>query len=500
MATTSAKPPCFFPAIAKFQVRENAKAELIGVLQPSSGHDSCALMAQVAPAEDSSNIPAAIRLSLIPSTTLDDSSRQSIDIIFTVNNIRTLTHNRSSANGTLPKLIKKEARKTFADQKRQNVTEQEIADNVSNLSLTLKQPPTAALPRNVWPLVDESEMSRVRTLRSLTRCTSVMLYFMRDDVVNSALYNFSIAVHSHRGGGGGAVRTAPTHVILNGLSDPHWDRYRVYHRPAVTTTVKRKIEEGSDDLLNGHSSKRVKQGEDKDELDSGRHGNEDVMPDGAGSAARELSPMRSMHLSRQQHDQKRRTRRGGHRRINPFQLDKPRSRGVSQHGYEEADTFLDNLAQGLTMSNDATPPVISQPPATSQPPVISQPPALQIDSSTVTLAPAQALATPALQTDFSTISSAPAQALATPGPTETSSLTPNELVERWREYHGMAITSRLNGNTMVATQRVLATGLEAARAGDEETFKETMADVFMRVCEQGGGIKKEEADDEPQAG
>ncbi|KAL1619254.1 hypothetical protein SLS54_006846 [Diplodia seriata] len=476
MATTSAKPPCFFPAIARFQVKKSVLYELIGVFQPSSGHDSCALMAQVAPAEDSSNIPAAIRLSLIPSTTLDDSSRQSIDIIFTVNNIRTLTHHVSSANDALPKFIQKEARKTFADPKRQNDTKQELANNVSNLSLTLEQPPTVALPRNVWPLVDESEMSRVRTLRSLTRCRSVILYFMRDDVVNSALYNFSIAVHGHRGGGGGAVRTAPTHIILNGLSDAHWDRYRVYHRPAVTTTAKRKIEEGSDDLLNGHSSKRVKQGEDKDELDSGRHGNEDV------------------------HDQKRRARRGGHRRINPFQLDKPRSRGVSQHGYEEADTFLDNLAQGLTMSNDATPPVISQPPATSQPPVISQPPALQIDSSTVTLAPAQALATPALQTDFSTISSAPAQALATPGPTETSSLTPNELVERWREYHGMAITSRLNGNTMVATQRVLATGLEAARAGDEETFKETMADVFMRVCEQGGGIKKEEADDEPQAG
>ncbi|KKY27095.1 hypothetical protein UCDDS831_g00954 [Diplodia seriata] len=325
MATTSAKPPCSFPAIARFQVKKNVMPaqELIGVFQPSSGHDSCALMAQVAPAEDSSNIAAAIRLSLIPSTTLDDSSRQSIDIIFTVNNIRTLTHHVSSVDDTsLPKFIKKEARKTFADKKRQNVTKQELANNVSNLSLTLKQPPTVALPRNVWPLANESEMSRVRTLRSLTRCTSVMLYFMRDDVVNSALYNFSIAVHSHRGGGGGAVHTAPTHVILNGLSDAHWDRYRVYHRPAVTTTAKRKNEEGSDDLLNGHSSKRVKQEQDKDELDSGRH----------------------------------------------------------------------------------------------------------------------------------------------------------------------------------ATQRVLATGLEAARAGDEETFKETMADVFMRVCEQGGGIKKEEADDEPQAG
>ncbi|KAL1633910.1 hypothetical protein SLS58_010900 [Diplodia intermedia] len=487
MATPSAKPPCVFPTIVRFQQqvgRNVLPAEFIGIFRPSTGHDSRALMAQVAPAENSSNFAAAIRLSLTPSTVSDDSSRQNIDIIFTVNNIRTFIHHVSSAKDGLPKFIKKQARKTFAGQKKHRVTE-ELVNNISRLSLTLKQPPTVALPQNVWPLVNESEMSRVQTLRSHTRCTSVMLYFLRDDVVNSALYNFSIAVQSHRGSDVGDVHISPTHVILKGLSDAHWGRYGVYQRPDVTTTAKRKNEEGPDDLLNGHSSKRIKH-EDTDELDSERHGNEHVlkvtselqivapnrtrpqMPDRAGSAARALSPMRSMRLSRTQHDQERMARRGGLGGINPFQLDRPRSRGVSQLKYEEAGTFLGNLAQEFTMSNDVTPPVISQPPA--------------------------------LQTDFSTITSAPAQALTTPGPTETSSLTPNELMGRWREYHGMALTSSLNGNPMVATRRVLATGLQAARAGDEETFKETMADVFMRVCEQGGGIKEEEADDEPQAG
>ncbi|KAL1619583.1 hypothetical protein SLS54_006519 [Diplodia seriata] len=60
--------------------------------------------------DDSSNVAAAIRLSLTPSTVLDDSRRQSIDIIFTINNIRTFTHHVSSANGVLPKFIKNEGR------------------------------------------------------------------------------------------------------------------------------------------------------------------------------------------------------------------------------------------------------------------------------------------------------------------------------------------------------------------------------------------------------
>ncbi|KAL0258533.1 hypothetical protein SLS55_006029 [Diplodia seriata] len=63
---------------------------------------------EVVPAEDSSNVAAAIRLSLTPSTVLDDSRRQDIDIIFTINNISTFTHHVSSANGVLPKFIKNE--------------------------------------------------------------------------------------------------------------------------------------------------------------------------------------------------------------------------------------------------------------------------------------------------------------------------------------------------------------------------------------------------------
>ncbi|OJD38050.1 uncharacterized protein BKCO1_5000125 [Diplodia corticola] len=318
---------CTFPAIAAWKpLGKSGKQmpiEYLGVFIPSGGQDGRALMAEVVPADNSTNTAPAVRLTLTPSTVLGNSIGQNISVIITADSIITFNHHESSVTDVVPATIRKQASKRLKeDLKMPQISTEKTLDNVSSLSLILKKTPIVSLPRNKLLLTEASELFRVQAMESLSSGTSITLYFFRDDGATSALLNFYISMKKSGGSCIGAVHTPTTHLTFEKASDASWSQYSVVSKQSAKKSKKKRKNQSGDG--NDDRIKRAKGNDSPNKLDvvpqlearsEPRTGMPDrtgrQMPAAAGSTASLLSPMTSMHLSRAEHDKERESRRGG---------------------------------------------------------------------------------------------------------------------------------------------------------------------------------------------
>ncbi|KAK0658542.1 hypothetical protein DIS24_g4667 [Lasiodiplodia hormozganensis] len=228
----------------------------LGILseKPSSAHLSANFKFENGPY-------AAIHLELAPSTVSDEHDYnfpdQTISIVISAGNIHSISQDLPGWE-YMPTYVKAEYKKHEARMHKQGIFNSQLKQAV-RLDLTLKRTPVVLMPRHARSLVHPQDMARVQTLKSLSRMTSFVLFFVRSDRMISDLRQFRTESRELSfDGSPAALFDNLTHFSFSGPDEAHWSRYRVQQQTVAALGQKRSLQDNHGNSPTNEGSHGVK--------------------------------------------------------------------------------------------------------------------------------------------------------------------------------------------------------------------------------------------------